>query len=158
MSELPRISVSAKAAVVRRRNGGEEVLLISYDDHAGFHYNLPGGKAREGEGLRDTVRRRVAAETGLLVEPDRLLFVVEYVPAVYGGEFGGVQKVQFNFLAHPVDERAEPVMSDPPDADQVGFEWVPLDQLGTKYLLPRITDRLLDALSAERPDALVDRW
>ncbi|MBC8091181.1 MAG: NUDIX domain-containing protein [Pseudonocardia sp.] len=158
MSELPIISVSVKAAVVREVSDGPEVLLVSYDDEAGFHYNLPGGKAREGEQLRDAVRRKVAQETGLVVDPTRLLFVVEYVPSVYGGEFGDQHKIQFNFLALPADPVAQPLLPDPPEPDQVGFEWVRLAELGGKYLLPRITDFLIEALTSPGLDGLVDRW
>ncbi|MBI3685826.1 MAG: NUDIX domain-containing protein [Actinobacteria bacterium] len=153
MTPPPAISVSAKAAVVR----DGQILLLSYHDHAGFHFNLPGGKAREGECLRDTVRRTVHQETGLRVEPSRLLFVVEYVPKVWEREFGDVQKVQFNFLAEPVDD-AQPRMTEPPDPIQVGFEWLPLAVLKDKYLLPRVTPHLVAALQDDRPDGLVDRW
>lgn len=153
MPPLPRISVSVKAAVIR----DSDVLLLSYDDAMGFHYNLPGGKAREGECLRDAVHRKVAEETGLRVRARRLLFVVEYVPEAWQGEFGDVQKVQFNFLAEPLDDVA-PRMPDPPDADHVGFEWVPVTALASKYLLPRVAPQLLDALGQDRSDCLVDRW
>lgn len=153
MSRLPQISVSVKAAVLR----SDHVLLLSYDDASGFHYNLPGGKAREGECLRDAVHRKVAEETGLRVRARRLLFVVEYVPEAWQGEFGDVQKVQFNFLAEPLDDAA-PRMPDPPDPDQVGFEWVSLSALASKQLLPRVVPQLLDALSQDRDDCLVDRW
>ncbi|MFI6782610.1 NUDIX domain-containing protein [Micromonospora sp. NPDC050276] len=153
MPLLPQISVSVKAAVLR----DDHVLLLSYDDASGFHYNLPGGKAREGECLRDAVRRKVAEETGLRVRTDRLLFVVEYVPEVWRGEFGDVQKVQFNFLAEPLDDTA-PRMSDPADPDQIGFEWVPMTSLASKQLLPRVVPQLLDALGGDRSDCLVDRW
>ncbi|MGA5795410.1 NUDIX domain-containing protein [Streptomyces cellulosae] len=151
--ELPRISVSVKAAIVR--DGA--VLLLSYDDEAGFHYNLPGGKAQVGEDLRQAVNRKVAQETGLQVVARRLLCVVEYVPESWQGEFGDVQKVQFNFLAEQVDD-AEPRMPEPPDPIQVGFEWVPLDRLGDVYLLPRINRPLSAALSGELADPFVDRW
>lgn len=154
MPYMPRISVSVKAAIVREG----QLLLLSYDDQAGFHYNLPGGKTREGESLRDAVRRKVMLETGLSVTADRLLFVVEYVPQHFDHEFGDVQKVQFNFLAHMLDPDAEPAMPNPPDADQVGFEWVPLHRLNEKYLLPRVTDQLVTCLTDTRPDALVDQW
>lgn len=153
MPPLPRISVSVKAAVMR----ADHVLLLSYDDAAGFHYNLPGGKAREGECLRDAVCRKVTEETGLRVRARRLLFVVEYVPEVWQGEFGDVQKVQFNFLADPLDDAA-PRMPHPPDPDHVGFEWVPVTALASKYLLPRVAPHLLDALGQDRSDCLVDRW
>lgn len=154
MPPLPQISVSVKAAVMR----GDHVLLLSYDDAAsGFHHNLPGGKAREGEALRDAVHRKVLEETGLSVSARRLLFVVEYVPERWSNDFGTVQKVQFNFLADALDDN-EPRKSTPPDPDQVGFEWVPVTELASKYLLPRVTRQLVAALTEERADALVDAW
>lgn len=156
MTPLPRISVSVKAAIVHQGR----ILLMSYDDHSGFHYNLPGGKARVGEPLRDAVVRKVKEETGLQVRTSRLLFVVEYVPEQYNDEFGTVHKTQHNFLAELLDEDTTPRKSDPPDPIQVGFEWVPLEEFGGKYLLPRVNQQLLDALAgnpADR-DVLVDRW
>ncbi|MFF2941244.1 NUDIX domain-containing protein [Streptomyces niveus] len=156
MTSLPRISVSVKAAIVHQGR----ILLMSYDDHSGFHYNLPGGKAKVGEPLRDAVVRKVMLETGLRVRTSRLLFVVEYVPEQYDDEFGTVHKTQHNFLAELLDEDTTPRKSDPPDPIQVGFEWVPLQEFGGKYLLPRVNQQVLDALAgnpADR-DVLVDRW
>ncbi|MFF4531637.1 NUDIX domain-containing protein [Streptomyces sp. NPDC001407] len=155
MSDLPRISVSVKAAIVH----DGRILLLSYDDHSGFHYNLPGGKARTNEPLRDAVARKVWDETGLRVRAERLLFVVEYAPALYAHEFGHTHKTQHNFLAELLDENVAPRKSDPPDPDQVGFAWVPLDDLPGKKLLPRVAGQLLTALAepADR-DVLVDRW
>ncbi|MFB7108688.1 NUDIX domain-containing protein [Streptomyces sp. NPDC056291] len=150
---LPRINVSVKAAIVH----DGRVLLMSYDDDSGFHYNLPGGKAIEGESLRDAVARKVLDETGLRVRASRLLFVVEYVPEQYNGEFGTVHKTQHNFLAELLDDNTTPRKSDPPDPIQVGFEWVPLAELPDRYLLPRVNQQLLDALVVDR-DVLVDRW
>lgn len=150
------ISVSVKAAVVH--DGA--LLLLSYDDESGFHYNLPGGKAQVGECLRDAVARKVLQETGLRVRATRLLFAVEYLPSAYGGEFGPIHKTQHNFLAELVDDRTTPRTSDPRDPIQVGFEWVPLAELGDKYLLPRVNQQILQALAegAAGRDVLVDRW
>ncbi len=144
--ELPRISVSVKAAIVR--DGA--VLLLSYDDEAGFHYNLPGGKAQVGEDLRQAVNRKVAQETGLQVVARRLLCVVEYVPESWQGEFGDVQKVQFNFLAEQMDY-AEPRMPNrrtPSRWASSGFRW---NVWATMYLLPRINRPLSAALSGSSP-------
>ncbi|CAL9411175.1 NUDIX domain-containing protein [Streptomyces sp. enrichment culture] len=156
MTPLPRISVSVKAAIVHQGR----ILLMSYDDDSGFHYNLPGGKAKVGEPLRDAVVRKVKEETGLRVRTSRLLFVVEYVPEQYNDEFGTVHKTQHNFLAELLDEDTTPRKSDPPDPIQVGFEWVPLEEFGGKYLLPRVNRQLLDALAGKPADrdVLVDRW
>src|SRR5262245_62519609 len=106
---LPEISVSVKAAIVR----DDHILLMSYEDGE-FHYNLPGGRARKGEPLREAVRRKVMDETGLEVVATRLLFVVEYVPAIRDNEYGDVQKVQFNFMTELLGD-AEPRLSDPVD-------------------------------------------
>jgi ADP-ribose pyrophosphatase YjhB (NUDIX family) len=149
---LPEISVSVKAAVVH----DDQILLLSYMDDE-FHYNLPGGKARKGEPIRDAVHRKVLDETGLEVRATRLLFVVEYVPESWQGQYGDIQKVQFNFLAEPLGS-TEPKFSDPRDPMQIGFEWVPVDTLHERNLLPRITKQLQDSLAAPAADALVDRW
>ncbi|MFJ9378890.1 NUDIX domain-containing protein [Streptomyces sp. NPDC101455] len=154
--ELPNISVSVKAAVVH----DGEILLLSYDDTrigGSFHYNLPGGKAREGESLRDAVVRKVLEETGLTVRTVRHMFVWEYVPGQYGKNMGKVHKTQHNFLAEITDSNTTPRKSDPEDPYQVGFEWVPLSELTGKYLLPNVARNILDALADPR-DALVDRW
>ncbi|MFC5187973.1 NUDIX domain-containing protein [Actinomadura harenae] len=150
---LPRISVSVKSAVLHN----DQILLLSYDDHAGFHYNLPGGKAREGEGLRDAVRRKVLQETGLNVAVDRLLLVTEYVPALWDREFGTVQKAQFTFLARP-QNGTTPRFASPLDPIQVGFEWMPVTKLTEVYLLPRINEPLAAALQGRLSDPFIDRW
>ncbi|HCT80738.1 MAG TPA: NUDIX hydrolase [Micromonosporaceae bacterium] len=154
MSPLPQISVSVKAAVVR----GEDVLLLSYNDEGGFHYNLPGGKARKGESLREAVSRKVRQETGLQVTAGRLMFVVEYVPHIWCGEFGEVHKVQFNFMAAMLDPTQEARMPDVPDPIQVGFEWFPLTKLPEAPLLPRVTQQLISAINQPITDPFVGRW
>ncbi|MER7668174.1 NUDIX domain-containing protein [Kitasatospora sp. NPDC096128] len=156
MTQLPKISVSVKAAIVH----DGEILLLSYDDSGDggdFHYNLPGGKASEGESLRDAVVRKVLQETGLNVRTVRELFVVEYVPGQYGFDLGPQHKTQHNFLAEITDGNTVPRMSDPIDPMQVGFEWVPLADLPSKHLLPKVNQPLLDVLADPR-DILVDRW
>ncbi|MEE1736979.1 NUDIX domain-containing protein [Streptomyces sp. BE147] len=158
MPELPRISVSVKAAVLH----DDQILLLSYDDSADggdYHYNLPGGKAREGEPLRDAVVRKVLEETGLHVRAARELFVVEYVPGIFGFDLGEDHKTQHNFLAEITDGNTAARMCEPRDPMQRGVEWIPLADLPTKHLLPVKGQHILDAL-ADKPgrDVLVDRW
>ncbi|MER5985763.1 NUDIX domain-containing protein [Streptomyces sp. NPDC001787] len=158
MPELPRISVSVKAAVLHNN----QVLLLSYDDSddgGDYHYNLPGGKAREGEPLRDAVVRKVLDETGLNVRCLRELFVVEYVPDTFGFDLGPLHKTQHNFLAEITDNNTAARMCEPRDPMQRGVEWVPLADLPDKHLLPAKGQHILDALTDQsRRDILVDRW
>jgi ADP-ribose pyrophosphatase YjhB (NUDIX family) len=158
MSELPKISVSVKAAVVH----DGKILLLSYDDSddgGDFHYNLPGGRALEGESLRAAVVRKVLQETGLNVRCMRELFVLEYVPGQYGFDLGPQHKTQHNFLAKITDGRTEARLCDPADPMQVGVEWVELQEIPDRHILPGVGQAVLDALADPRErDILVDRW
>ncbi|MFF2226942.1 NUDIX domain-containing protein [Streptomyces globisporus] len=158
MPELPKISVSVKAAVIHQ----DQILLLSYDDSddgGDYHYNLPGGKAQENEPLREAVARKVLEETGLHVRAVRELFVVEYVPGAYGFDLGTEHKTQHNFLAEITDANTAARMCEPRDPMQRGVEWIPLEALPTTHLLPAKGQHILDALAdAPGRDVLVDRW
>lgn len=149
----PRISVSVKAVIVR----GSDILLLSYSGSS-FHYNLPGGKATEGESLTGAVERKVLNETGLAVTCGPLLLVVEYVPAYWDYEFKDVQKLQFQFAVREVDSSQQPTFSQPKDPRQIGFTWVPIADLNRIPLLPRIGLDLQAALRGDQHRLFVDRW
>lgn len=152
-----RISVSVKAAIVR----SESILLVEYlyPDND-LHYNLPGGRVRNGEGLRDALERKVLEETGALVTDSRLLLLTEYIPERWNGEYGDYQKVQATFACQLTEDSPEPTMpAEPDDPYQTAVSWLPLDKLRSVVLLPKITEPLLAALSeTTRTDRLVDRW
>lgn len=68
---------------------GERVLLIrrGHAPRAGA-WSVPGGRVDAGERLADAVRREAREETGLEVEPGRLLCLYEYVERTRDGAVG----------------------------------------------------------------------
>jgi ADP-ribose pyrophosphatase YjhB (NUDIX family) len=152
-----RISVSVKAAIVR----AESILLVEYlypgND---LHYNLPGGRVKNGEGLRDALERKVIEETGARVTGSRLLLLTEYIPERWNGEYGDYQKVQATFACQLTQDSPEPTMpAEPDDPYQTAVIWLPLEKIHSVVLLPKITVPLLQTLSeTTKLDRLVDRW
>jgi ADP-ribose pyrophosphatase YjhB (NUDIX family) len=58
----------------------DRVLLLNQDTGTGRSWSLPGGKVEEGETLADALVREMREETGLDVEPGRLLYVCDHLP------------------------------------------------------------------------------
>jgi ADP-ribose pyrophosphatase YjhB (NUDIX family) len=58
----------------------DRVLLLNQDTGTGRSWSLPGGKVEEGETLADALVPEMREETGLDVEPGRLLYVCDHLP------------------------------------------------------------------------------
>jgi ADP-ribose pyrophosphatase YjhB (NUDIX family) len=59
---------------------GDRILLLNQDTDTGRSWSLPGGKVEEGEPLADALVREMREETGLDVDPGRLLYVCDHLP------------------------------------------------------------------------------
>jgi ADP-ribose pyrophosphatase YjhB (NUDIX family) len=57
------------------------ILLLNQDADGGRSWSLPGGKLEDGETLAVALVRELKEETGLDVEPGRLLYVCDHLPA-----------------------------------------------------------------------------
>ncbi|MBM2616858.1 NUDIX domain-containing protein [Actinoplanes sp. LDG1-06] len=109
MANTPRHSVSV-AAVVTNDEG--EVLVIQRRDNAAWQ--LPGGVLELDEVIEDGVRREVAEETGVTVEPTRLT-------GIYKNMKLGVVALVF---------QARPIAGSPgPTEESVAAEWWPADRV-----------------------------
>lgn len=58
----------------------DRILLLNQDTDTGRSWSLPGGKVEEGETLAAALVREMREETGLDVEPGRLLYVCDHLP------------------------------------------------------------------------------
>src|SRR5574337_985895 len=80
------LRVAAKAVIV---NSAGKILIVreasTYKEGTGAgRYHMPGGRLEEGENYAEGLRREVAEETGLEVEPLYPIFVGEWQPVING--------------------------------------------------------------------------
>ena len=120
---------SAKAIVI---NNGK-ILVNRCESRFGEYYTLPGGGQKTGEMLTETVRRELLEETGYSVTPLRLSGIYERVSE--GRDEGMCHKIYFIFLCR-LNSGSH---VDPSETDrfQIGTDWVPLREIGSRNLFPR---------------------
>ncbi|MBO4452891.1 MAG: NUDIX domain-containing protein, partial [Clostridia bacterium] len=69
-----KIANSIKGIII----DGTKLLTVQMKGPDGStYYNLPGGKQRPNELIDEALKREVLEETGLVVEPKSLLFILE---------------------------------------------------------------------------------
>jgi 8-oxo-dGTP diphosphatase len=75
-----RYGISAASLVVR----DDRLLLVNHQEAGCYDFWLPpGGRLEGGESILDCARREAYEETGLVVEPERVLYVQEFVEPGY---------------------------------------------------------------------------
>jgi len=75
--EYPRFPLVGVGALIAE---GNRVVLVKRGKHpAKGQWSIPGGLVNVGETLREAVVREAAEETGLLVEPDELVELLERI-------------------------------------------------------------------------------
>ncbi|MFQ6084694.1 MAG: NUDIX hydrolase [Candidatus Bathyarchaeia archaeon] len=118
---------------------GSRVLLIKRGVEPGLGlWSIPGGVVKLGEQVEEAGKREVREETGLEIEIDGLLDVLDNV--IYD-ERGKIRYhyVLVDFLAHPTGGRLK-VASDAQDA-----QWIDIDKVD-QYPLTKTFRRLLQKL------------
>jgi 8-oxo-dGTP diphosphatase len=130
-----RIALRCSAIVFRR----QAVLLIHRTYGSADDWVLPGGSPRAGETLAACARREVREETGLLVDPVRVAFVLEAV-----GPQPGPHTVDIVFAA------TGPASDVQPEAREDGMEplFVPLDDVQRLDLRPPLAGHLRGLLGS----------
>jgi 8-oxo-dGTP diphosphatase len=130
----PRLRVAALIPM-----DGAIVLVRHVKDGSAYHL-LPGGGVEMGESLADALVREVREETGLVVAPDRLLFLNDSI----AGD-GSRHMVQVTFLARVVGGE---ITASPLDPRVEAVEAVGPDDLAKLDLRPPMAAELKAAASA----------
>ncbi|WFR61186.1 NUDIX domain-containing protein [Paenibacillus amylolyticus] len=121
-----KIRNSAKALIIK----DGRMLAIRQEDHGDIIYTLPGGSQNAGETLTEAVKREVAAEIGMDIEPLSLEFVIE---GVYGA---ALHRVDFVFLSEYIGLMDNDSAVLPSDENQTEYEWLEVKNLIQLPLLP----------------------
>lgn len=124
---------SSVKAIIFKDN---KILTIKKRDKEGEIYILPGGGQEFGETLIEAIRREVKEEVGSSICNENLVFVREYIGKNH--EFKDRDK-----NIHIVDHiflcsiQKEDIYELQPDEDQIGFEWINVNELGTYKFYPK---------------------
>ena len=125
------------------RTDGEtpRLLLVAsrYDNHAQPLWNLPGGRQRAGELLRDTVERECAEETGVRVRAGALAYISES----YDGD--AVHVINATFHVTPLEHRHALQLPQERNATDhvVAAEWVPIDAVPSRLSVAVVREPLI---------------
>lgn len=135
MSKKRNVRISAKAIIFNHN----KILLVHYKSRSDEWYTLPGGGQFFGEPLNLTLVRECLEETGFSIEPGKLVYVRDYIGANHEfSEFDrDVHQVELIFLASIVEDtlnfqKAEVIL----DKDQIGTQWVAIEDLDKTPLFP----------------------
>lgn len=122
--ERPQIAVGAVVV-----HDGALLMVQRGHEPARGAWTLPGGRVEKGEYLEDALRREVLEETGIEIDVERLLGILEVVSEPH--------YVILDFLA-TTESQTEPRA----DTDALAARWVPLDEVQTLELTPRLVETL----------------
>ncbi|WP_233516719.1 NUDIX domain-containing protein [Paenibacillus curdlanolyticus] len=131
----------ATKAIIRK---DDQLLLIKFEDERGVQYGFPGGGQEHGETLHQAIVRECLEEIGQDVEPLALLYVREYIGANHGlsDRESAFHQVECYFECKLLSDRPFDSAS-VPDTNQIGVEWVPLEQLDDIMLVPQSLGRII---------------
>ena len=129
----------ARALIVRN----DHVLVIKKRGRRGKRLSLPGGRPKAGETLYETLRRECMEEIGANVEVAGLFYVAQSAnEASRPPKSDWEGRIEW-ICSCTIDESYEAAMGPRPDANQVGVEWLPVDEVSTRLGYP---DRLCELL------------
>ena len=131
MNKYP-IRTATKAIIIE----DGKILLNKYEKN-GFYYTFPGGGQDHNEDLKSNLKRECLEEMGAHVEVEDVLFVREFIADHHNPSPNrvGYHQVNIIFQCKLVDRDFETPSQ--PDPNQIGVEWVPIEDLMDYKLYPQ---------------------
>lgn len=112
------------------------VLTIKKRDEDIVEYILPGGGQEFGETLLDALHREVQEEVGASIKNTKLLFVREYIGRNHEHfERDSNLHIVNHIFSCEIDEENRYQLE--PDHDQVGIEWIKIEDLQKYNFYPK---------------------
>lgn len=99
---------------------GDQILLLRQSADGQRDWSLPGGKLEDGETIEQALVREMKEETGLDIEPGRLLYVCDHLPA---------QVVHITFEARRAGGTIGDIKAGADTTPIRGVEFVPVSKL-----------------------------
>ena len=151
--DIPRTMITFKSNGIRftYRVGGiiiqNEHVLCQAVPEEGFYF-LPGGRAELGESASTSIVREMQEELGVLMDIERLLYVVEnfFTEQVYSSHELGLYFLMTILDDSYLNHSLEPFERIDEAGNHLLFEWLPLAQLETLPLYPLIFQKALQKI------------
>lgn len=126
------IRVSAKALVYRN----SEILASHYKKGDREWYVIPGGGVNREETAVEGVVREVQEETGYIIQVEKMAFVREFIPSRLDRHIftEGFHQLELYFICSLLED--DPLEPTEHDINQVGCQWLPLENLHQFHLYP----------------------
>lgn len=146
-----KVSVGVQAIIIK----SNKILTIKkMDDDGNVCYILPGGKQEFGETIEQAVCREVFEEVGIIIKVDELLFLREFIGSNHENAESNknLHIVSPIFLCSMQSETEIPLTPPNPDPDQIGVEWIVINELANMRFYPKqLVPRLIEIVSGNKP-------
>ncbi|MBM7566125.1 NUDIX domain-containing protein [Paenibacillus sacheonensis] len=129
-----KIRTAARAIIIKN----DKLLVLRRTGVQGEFYVLPGGGQEHGESIHESLVREVIEEVSLVVEPEKLLFINEFIAkrdSLFPDLEPDVHQIDFTFLCKVISDN-EAEVGETPDLHQVGIAWIPLNEITDYRLRP----------------------
>ena len=125
---------AAKAIIIKDR----AILAVRYEDEGGVYFAIPGGGQLHGETLVETLHREIKEELNIAIRNSGLRFIREYIGKLGESAWrdAAFHQVEFMFECE-IEGDTAPMMGAHGNHSQVGFAWIPIDELDQVRFYPK---------------------